>query len=569
MTRPRLVIFARFPEPGRAKTRLIPALGPAGAARLQDAMTRRTLRSAAEVAGLADTELRHTGGDSDGRAIAHRYGRTHVRYHPQGDGGLGERLARATSVGGGPIVVVGSDCPALSGDVIRAAFHRLEQHDVVLGPAADGGYYLIGLRRPAPRLFAGIDWSTDRVLAQTLAAAEQIGLTVAPLLPTLSDVDVPADLDECRTLLAGDKPPPYAPARVAVTGATGCLGRHFIGRLLSTLPDVRVTALVRADSSSVCATSFRRLLDAHARRITLLDGDLSDGPGLYGRLAPPDRRALAEADGGLWHFAASTNLHPLTPDDEARVRRVNLDGTAALLRLLAGSDRPGPLYHLSTAYVCGLRDGVIREHELEPRAFRNAYEASKWEAERLVRDALDGGGLAGAVFRPSLVVGHPPAAPTGANRRTPGGIANVLAAAFRHAALRRRAVRLRTSLDVGVNAVSLDWVTRALLALAPLADGRRTYHLTALADATIAAAAEAARASFGRFDLQGDAAAVELMATDRLADRLLRPYRPYFTASRPRFDRRNFELDAADVADDPAIDLHAVFAARTGAGATD
>ena len=572
MTIPRLVIFTRFPEPGRTKTRLIPALGAAGAARLQDAMTRHTLGVAAEVGAGSDVEVkvevevRHTGGDADGHAMAHRYGRANLRYQPQGDGNLGERLAQATSACG-PVVVIGTDCPALSGEIIRDAFRRLDRHDVVLGPAADGGYYLVGLRRPAAGLFAGIDWSTDRVLAQTLAAAERLALTVAPLLPTLSDVDVPADLVECRKWLVDDRPPPYAPARVAVTGATGCLGRTLVGRLLSTLPDVRVTALVRAASPSVRAPAFRRFLDAYAGRITLVNGDLSSGPALCDRMSPADRRALAEADGGIWHFAASTNLHPLTPEDEARVRSVNADGTAAVLRLLDGSDRPGPIYHLSTAYVCGLRGGLIHEHELIPTGVRNAYEASKWAAEQRVREALDGGGLAGAILRPSLVIGEAPAVPATANVRAPAGIADVLAAAFAHAAARGRPVRLRSSLDVGVNAVSLPWVTRALLALAPLAAARRAYHLTSPADATIAAAAEAARASFGPFELRGDADVNELAAADRLADRLLRPYRPYFAPSRPRFDRRNFELDASDVADEPAIDLHAVFAARRDAAA--
>src|SRR5437763_1805775 len=79
-------------------------------------------------------------------------------------------------------------------------------HDVVLGPAVDGGYYLIGLRRAAPQLFAGVDWGTGRVLAQARAAAGRAGLSVA-LLPTLADVDVPGDLVACREVLADVLPP--------------------------------------------------------------------------------------------------------------------------------------------------------------------------------------------------------------------------------------------------------------------------------------------------------------------------------------------------------------------------
>ena len=203
MPRPRLVIFARLPVPGRAKTRLIPALGAEGAARLQDVMTRHTLAEAAGVADLADVEVRFTGGDA--AAMAERYGDA-VAYLPQGDGDLGDRLARATAAvpaaareAPSPVVVIGTDCPGLTTGLLRAAFDALDDHDVVLGPAADGGYYLIGLRRPAPALFAGVAWSTDRVLAQTRSAAERAGLGVA-LLPTLSDVDVPADLPAARAL---------------------------------------------------------------------------------------------------------------------------------------------------------------------------------------------------------------------------------------------------------------------------------------------------------------------------------------------------------------------------------
>jgi rSAM/selenodomain-associated transferase 1 len=559
MTRPRLIIFARYPEPGRAKTRLIPAMGPAGAARLQDAMTRHTLRQAAAVADVADAEVWYAaagdGGGTAGEAMAHRYGGRRSAYRPQGDGGMGERLARATAAGA-PAVVIGSDCPGLTADLLRAAFDRLSRSDVVLGPAVDGGYYLIGVRRSAPRLFAGIDWSTDRVLAQTRAAAVEARLSVA-LLPPLADVDVPDDLTACRGLLAADVPPPYAPNRVAITGATGCLGRHFVARLLATIPDVRVIALVRPRRDTARSQSLRRLVESSAGRVAVIEGDLCDADRPPESLPAAARRSLVEADGGLWHFAASTNLSPGTADAEAAVRRANVSGTAAVLRLLAASDRPGPLFHLSTAYVCGRQVGVAYEHTLDLAGpFRNAYEASKAEAEWRVRDAFEVSGLAGAVFRPSLVVGEPQSPTAGG-----GGVADVLAAGFGRAVADGRPLRLRMSAADGVNAVSQDWVSRALLALAPFSPARRTYHLTAPVDSSVAAAAAAAVAALGSFDWAADANPADWSPADRLADRLLRPYRPYFK-DRPAFDRRNLELDAPDLAAAEAIDLRAVFADR-------
>jgi rSAM/selenodomain-associated transferase 1 len=90
-------------------------------------------------------------------------------------------------------VLIGSDCPELNAPLMAEAFQLLRQHDLVLGPALDGGYYLIGVRRLIPELFTGIPWSTAEVLQQTLSIAQQLGLTVAKL-PLLSDVDRPEDL---------------------------------------------------------------------------------------------------------------------------------------------------------------------------------------------------------------------------------------------------------------------------------------------------------------------------------------------------------------------------------------
>jgi len=112
--------------------------------------------------------------------------------------GMGERLCGAFedafARGACNPVLIGSDSPTLPGELIASASRALEAHDVVIGPAVDGGYYLIGLRRPCPRLFEGIDWSTDRVLAQTQQRAREAGLAVF-YLPYWYDIDTAADLE--------------------------------------------------------------------------------------------------------------------------------------------------------------------------------------------------------------------------------------------------------------------------------------------------------------------------------------------------------------------------------------
>lgn len=197
MTLPdRLIVFTRYPEAGRNKTRLIPMLGAEGAAQLHERMTRLTLAWADTLAHAQpiDVQVQFTGADES--AMAARFG-AQFRYVPQCDGDLGARLeqaiGKAFQEGCQRVVVVGTDCPTLSEGIARRAIDHLADHDMVLGPAEDGGYYLIGLSKPVPTLFHDIAWSTDQVLEQTLAAANQSDLRIA-LLPTLPDVDLPEDL---------------------------------------------------------------------------------------------------------------------------------------------------------------------------------------------------------------------------------------------------------------------------------------------------------------------------------------------------------------------------------------
>jgi rSAM/selenodomain-associated transferase 2/rSAM/selenodomain-associated transferase 1 len=189
----RLILFTRYPCPGKSKTRLIPALGVEGAANLQRRMTERTL-AWARLAPWSDLELCFAGDETLMRAWLGG----HAGFmRPQGEGDLGRRmdhcLTRALSEGAGAAVLFGCDIPGNTSQNLANALDRLKHADLVLGPAKDGGYYLIGLKRPAPELFRDMTWGHDQVLKQTLGRADRLGLSYA-LVDELKDVDYAADL---------------------------------------------------------------------------------------------------------------------------------------------------------------------------------------------------------------------------------------------------------------------------------------------------------------------------------------------------------------------------------------
>jgi hypothetical protein len=188
-----LMLFTRFPQAGETKTRLIPALGAEGATSLQRRMSEAAFATLRACRGVS-LEVRCCGADAD---AVRRWLPGADSYAAQGEGDLGARLglafAAAFARGARPVAAVGADCPALTADHLAAALAALADHDLVLGPARDGGYYLIGLQAPHPGLFRGIPWGTAAVLRQTLARAKALGLR-HHLLETLPDVDRPEDL---------------------------------------------------------------------------------------------------------------------------------------------------------------------------------------------------------------------------------------------------------------------------------------------------------------------------------------------------------------------------------------
>jgi rSAM/selenodomain-associated transferase 1 len=186
MTEPRLVLFTRFPTPGQAKTRLIPALGAEGAAALHRRLTERTL-GAMYAAGLP-IEVLVTGAPlMDFHAWL---GETLV-IKDQGEGDLGARLARAAEAA--PVILLGADAPDLSPAHLRAAAEAVRRGEVVIGPTEDGGYWLLGLPMPALFLFDTMPWSTDALFTATLGQLLAHGI-VPNLLDRLADLDRPEDL---------------------------------------------------------------------------------------------------------------------------------------------------------------------------------------------------------------------------------------------------------------------------------------------------------------------------------------------------------------------------------------
>ena len=191
-----LIMFTRYPEPGKTKTRLIPALGAEGAAHLHSQMTEHTVFQVKELQNTSaiSFEVRFTGGNLQ---LMQDWLGSDLVYQSQAEGDLGKRMERslesAFQSGAEQAIIIGSDSPGVNAQILAPAFEQLQQYDLVLGPATDGGYYLIGLQRSIPDLFTNIDWGTDKVLQQTVALAKQLNLSMA-YLPALADVDRPEDL---------------------------------------------------------------------------------------------------------------------------------------------------------------------------------------------------------------------------------------------------------------------------------------------------------------------------------------------------------------------------------------
>jgi uncharacterized protein len=192
----KIIILTRYPEPGKTKTRLIPALGPDGAADLYRRMAEHAVgvaRDLAQVRGVS-LEVRYEGASED---LMNSWLGSELLFREQSGSDLGARMWRsfqdAFDEGFSRVVIVGCDCPGMSGAILDTALERLANWDLVLGPANDGGYYLMGLRKPHRELFRNVAWGTDRVLDQTVGIARRLQLSVI-FVSALDDVDRPQDL---------------------------------------------------------------------------------------------------------------------------------------------------------------------------------------------------------------------------------------------------------------------------------------------------------------------------------------------------------------------------------------
>jgi len=197
----RLIIFTRYPETGTTKTRLIPLLGAKGAAELHRKMTEHTLAKLKEfsTSDAISIEICYDGGNEH---LMKNWLGPDLDYQSQGTGHLGLRMKNsfrnAFESGADTALLIGTDIPDITDTVIQKAFEALEQNNMVIGPAKDGGYYLIGLQRRSPssamdKLFAGITWGERDVLDKTLDIAKRLGLTFS-LVDELEDVDQPEDM---------------------------------------------------------------------------------------------------------------------------------------------------------------------------------------------------------------------------------------------------------------------------------------------------------------------------------------------------------------------------------------
>ncbi len=190
MPEPLIIVFLKAPRPGTVKTRLAKSIGPEAACQAYMEMSRSVLET---LHGFNRVQLRFT--PDDAKSETQSLLQPGWSSAPQGSGDLGERMKRAFQETAGPAILIGTDTPTIEPTDLDEARSALEIHPLVIGPARDGGYWLIGMRECYPDLFTGIHWSTDRVFSETMNRAKQAGLPVQTL-QTLADIDTKADWEK-------------------------------------------------------------------------------------------------------------------------------------------------------------------------------------------------------------------------------------------------------------------------------------------------------------------------------------------------------------------------------------
>lgn len=231
--RPALIVLAKAPVPGMAKTRLSPPFTLAEAAACAAAALADTVAVARAVPGVVPLLVHPPGAEDAIRAALGPAMLPAFALPPDATSDVGAAMAwamaRAFAEGTTRVALIGSDLPSLPPAYVTAAFAALDGGaDVALGPAEDGGYYLVATREPRPSLFAGVAWSTPAVFAQTAARAASLGLTLATL-PLWYDIDGATDLLRCARDLAADAAHPARATRAFLAAHASRLHAHIRG----------------------------------------------------------------------------------------------------------------------------------------------------------------------------------------------------------------------------------------------------------------------------------------------------------------------------------------------------
>lgn len=288
-----LIVFGRYPQVGTTKTRLIPALGPIGAAALQKRLAEKTVATAHQAAIRigARLEFCHDGGKE--QQLHQWLGNRAIRYASQANGHLGQRMRqamqRAFDGGAHRVVLVGTDIPGLTTAILEQAFKALHEKDLVLGPSVDGGYWLVGMTRPE-NIFDGIMWSRPDVLENTLTLARQKGMAPC-LLDPLNDLDTPGDL--AREMGRQGSASPYLSVIIPALNEERQIARTIRD---ATSPDAQI--IVSDGGSTDRTVAIARSLGAH-----IISGQT-------GRACQQNRGAAAAGGEVLLFLHADTLLPP-------------------------------------------------------------------------------------------------------------------------------------------------------------------------------------------------------------------------------------------------------------------
>lgn len=255
----------------------MPALGPEGAADVQRSMTEWAMQTATDLNRYYQSQpyplqvdIRFTGGYVNQMQA---WLGDEWFYSDQGDGDLGQRLLAAFKSafeqGAVAALAIGIDCPSITVEILVSAYRKLNKHDLVIGPADDGGYYLIGLRRVIPQLFEAIPWGTETVRQATLSTAQKLSLAIAHL-PTLPDIDRPEDLVIWQQLLP--QTANQTPGQLSIVIPTFNEADH-ITNTLQTLAKVTVDAnidviVVDGGSTDDTMTEVIKTMGARVRAVS-------------------------------------------------------------------------------------------------------------------------------------------------------------------------------------------------------------------------------------------------------------------------------------------------------------